>query len=95
MDDFLNRAEVALYAFGFTGDNSIGEEGAHCRHACISGTWIAPLSSFWLIVFIHKTNKHKYKIQIQYKYKYKKKYKQKKIQTNKIQTKNSSPRSGH
>lgn len=25
VDDFLNRLEVALFAYGFTGDNSIGE----------------------------------------------------------------------
>ena len=24
-DDFMTRVEMALYAFGFTGDNSIGE----------------------------------------------------------------------
>lgn len=24
VDDFLNRLEVALFAYGFTGDNSIG-----------------------------------------------------------------------
>jgi hypothetical protein len=24
-DDFMQRLEVALFAFGFTGDNSIGE----------------------------------------------------------------------
>ena len=27
-DDFINRVEMALYAFGFTGDNSIGESSA-------------------------------------------------------------------
>lgn len=24
VDDFLNRLEIALFAYGFTGDNSIG-----------------------------------------------------------------------
>ena len=26
-DDFIQRVEMALYAFGFNGDNSIGEQG--------------------------------------------------------------------
>ena len=45
-DDFMQRVEMALYAFGFTGDNSIGEDGSHCRHACISSPDLS-LSSFW------------------------------------------------
>ena len=27
VDDFMQRVEVALHAFGFSGDNSIGERG--------------------------------------------------------------------
>ena len=45
-DDFMQRVEMALYAFGFTGDNSIGEDGSHCRHACISSPDLS-LSSVW------------------------------------------------
>ena len=30
-DDFITRMEMALFAFGFTGDNSIGE--LHCLPA--------------------------------------------------------------
>jgi len=35
-DDFMQRVEMALYAYGFTGENSIGE----CR-AC----WLGRLGS--------------------------------------------------
>ena len=30
VDDFLNRLEVALFAYGFTGDNSIGRQPTKC-----------------------------------------------------------------
>jgi hypothetical protein len=29
-DDFMQRVEMALFAFGFTGDNSIGERSGRC-----------------------------------------------------------------
>ena len=34
MDDFMQRVEIALFAYGFTGDNSIGALPA-CLPACL------------------------------------------------------------
>ncbi len=39
VDDFLNRLEIALFAYGFTGDNSIGTSHPHCfLRAALDGT---------------------------------------------------------
>ena len=35
VDDFMQRLEIALYAFGFSNDNSIGERGARAGCAAL------------------------------------------------------------
>ena len=40
-DDFMQRVEMALYAFGFNGDNSIGACGGWLG-AALAGGWVLP-----------------------------------------------------
>jgi hypothetical protein len=37
IDDFLHRLEIALYAYGFNGDNAIGEVGGRARSRLARG----------------------------------------------------------
>jgi hypothetical protein len=46
-DDFMQRVEMVLYAFGFTGDNSIGEPSSAWLHYSLHA-WLHDSLHAWL-----------------------------------------------
>lgn len=49
IDDFLHRLEIALYAYGFTGDNSIGAWMGRGIFMCVCGGAGERGTVFWLL----------------------------------------------
>jgi len=57
VDDFLHRMEIALFAYGFNGDNSIGERRAVASDAAVqAGRWLSRRGTLALPLLLCCTN---------------------------------------